>query len=87
MKNIKAADPKVAKKKPKPLTPAQFRRETARVKAEAEKSIAAGIASVNPAVLYGPQERPPAAIAMGLLPMFVLPEALNALSPVLSFKC
>lgn len=71
---LKAADPKAAKKKSKNLTPAQFKRETARTKAEAaKKSTAAGIASVNPAVPDGPQERPTAAI--GLLPMLMIPDA------------
>ena len=64
------------------MTPAQFKRETVRTKA-AEKSTAAGLESVNPAVPYSPQERPTAAI--GLLPMVMLPDALNALSPDLSY--
>ena len=59
-----AADPKTAKKKPKSLTPAQFKREEA-ARVNREKLLAA--------VPYGPQERPTA--ATGLLPMEVLPAA------------
>lgn len=96
MKTLKAADPKAEKKKN--LTPAQFKREAAKTKAE---SIAAGITPENPVkkqrqvkgqskVLYGPQERPTAlllpelVVPMLLLPEeFVVPETPTALSPVL----
>ena len=83
MKHLKAVDPKA--KKAKNLTPAQFKRE-ATAKAEAAgkvngESIAAGIASENPAKIqrqskvFGPQERPTA--SMALLPMLLLPHQLN----------
>ena len=50
MQKLKAADPKA--KKAKNLTPAQFKRETAKAKAAGKvngESIAAGITSENPA--------------------------------------
>ena len=78
----KAADPKAAKKKPKSLTPAQFKREEA-ARVNAEKLLAAvptaAIGSLPMLLL------PAARIDV---PMDVLPSAsrTDALSPDLSYK-
>jgi len=75
----KAADPKAAKKKAKTLTPAQFRREQARVKAE----------KLIPAVLTAAIGSLPMLLLTDVVPMDVLPTAAwtdAPSSPVLSYK-